>query len=430
MAIGVLNPFGITVAARPTATLTAAAERRWFSDAGVGTRVYAQDLNALLGQFRAALDHYSVADVEGDDGSLWKTIDAAVLAAIGDPAFVTNTNAALALRLRFDAAQTLTAGQKTQAQTNMGLAALALLSVIDTAQIVDSAVTNAKLAQIATARFKGRVSASTGPVEDLTAAQVKTALAIATTDVSGLNVGSQIITGNVTVDRIGAATAAQLILRGDAGTYKAVYSQTGSTNRWLFGSNSVAEAGASAGSDFEVRAYDDAGTLIGPALTINRAARDVNITAGSLQLANTIVVDSNRILRARPYTIATLPAANVAGGQIIYCSDLGGGGGQLVSDGSFWRRSSPGQATNNTTVGITWTTLTDAEEVKLTGTLTADRIIALSNTRAYAGSRVRLKRTGGGAFNWNVTHADGTANIGLSGSAVFVHDGAAWYLAT
>ena len=45
--------------------------------------------------------------------------------------------------------------------------------------IANAAVTNAKLAQIATATIKGRVTAATGNVEDLTAAQVRTLLNVA-----------------------------------------------------------------------------------------------------------------------------------------------------------------------------------------------------------------------------------------------------------
>ena len=49
------------------------------------------------------------------------------------------------------------------------------------------------------------------------------------------------------------------------------------------------------------------------------------------------VIDENRHVQLRSYTFATLPAV-LAGGQMIYCSDLGGGGGQLVSDGTRWIR--------------------------------------------------------------------------------------------
>ncbi len=63
------------------------------------------------------------------------------------------------------------------------------------ATIAANAVTNSKLAQIATQTFKGRTSAGTGVVEDLTVAQMKTLL-----NLSGTNSGDQTITltGDVT----------------------------------------------------------------------------------------------------------------------------------------------------------------------------------------------------------------------------------------
>ena len=68
-----------------------------------------------------------------------------------------------------------------------GLGALAALSQVGAAQISDDAVTNVKLANMAAATFKGRAAgAGTGDPTDLTAAQAKTALAITTSDVSGL----------------------------------------------------------------------------------------------------------------------------------------------------------------------------------------------------------------------------------------------------
>jgi hypothetical protein len=53
-------------------------------------------------------------------------------------------------------------------------------------------------------------------------------------------------------------------------------------------------------------------------------------SANELQMggANT-VIDGNRHFRLRSYTLATLPDPAAAAGQMIFCSDLGGGGGQL-----------------------------------------------------------------------------------------------------
>ena len=47
---------------------------------------------------------------------------------------------------------------------------------MDTSELADEAVTNAKLAHVATDRIKGRTTAGTGDVEDLTAAQTKAIL--------------------------------------------------------------------------------------------------------------------------------------------------------------------------------------------------------------------------------------------------------------
>ena len=140
------------------------------------------------------------------------------------------------------------------------------------------------------------------------------------------------------------------------------------------------------------------------------------------------VIDQNRHLRLRAYTIAGLPLASPAG-QMVYCSDLGGGGGQLNSDGTNWRRvSRGGQQTVSSDAAFTLTSLVSAEEQKHTGTLTANRAVTLSTANAYAGARFRIARTGGGAFTLDV----GTGPLKSLATGTwgeFIHDGAAWYLA-
>uniref|UniRef100_A0AAU7VGM1 Tail repeat-like protein n=1 Tax=Dinoroseobacter phage vB_DshS_R26L TaxID=3161158 RepID=A0AAU7VGM1_9CAUD len=64
--------------------------------------------------------------------------------------------------------------------------ALATRDTVGTAQIDNNAVTLAKMAQVSTSRILGRVTASTGNVEALTATQVKAMLSIAISDVTGL----------------------------------------------------------------------------------------------------------------------------------------------------------------------------------------------------------------------------------------------------
>lgn len=55
-----------------------------------------------------------------------------------------------------------------------------------TATISDEAVSNAKLAHVASARIKGRVTASTGDVEDLTGTEATTLLDVFTDSLKGL----------------------------------------------------------------------------------------------------------------------------------------------------------------------------------------------------------------------------------------------------
>jgi hypothetical protein len=81
-------------------------------------------------------------------------------------------------------------------------------------------------------------------------------------------------------------------------------------------------------ADFEVR-VQSAGTLN----TKFKVKAIGDLTDGS----DNILIDSNRILRPRSYTVATLPAITVTG--IIEVSDAFGGlGCQARSDGTSWRR--------------------------------------------------------------------------------------------
>lgn len=148
--------------------------------------------------------------------------------------------------------------------------------------------------------------------------------------------------------------------------------------------------------------------------------------ANGLSLFTVPVIDASRHFRLRSYTIATLPSASPAG-QMIYCSDLGGGGGQLNSDGTVWKRAlRGGQQTIASDADFTLTVLGSAEEQRHAGTLTANRTVTLSSTNAHAGARFRLTRAGGGAFTLLF---GGLKTLATDSWAEAIHDGSAWYLA-
>lgn len=80
-----------------------------------------------------------------------------------------------------------------------------LTGTLSPARIAGGALANSKLAQVSSGIIKGRVSAGAGDVEDLTASQVKTLLAIAAGDVTGL--GSLATASSVTASQISDASA-------------------------------------------------------------------------------------------------------------------------------------------------------------------------------------------------------------------------------
>jgi hypothetical protein len=81
--------------------------------------------------------------------------------------------------------------------------------------------------------------------------------------------------GYIMVDRSTDAIAAVLNMRADAGFAESIFFQTGATgvNRWTLGKNATAESGSSAGSDFQLVAFNDAGTSLGSVFTVARATR-------------------------------------------------------------------------------------------------------------------------------------------------------------
>lgn len=64
-------------------------------------------------------------------------------------------------------------------------------------------------------------------------------------------------------------------------------------------------------------------------------ANTINTTA--YYSAGNVVIDSDRIIRLRSYTVGTLPAAGTAGRQ-VYCSNETGGAVPVFDDGTNWRR--------------------------------------------------------------------------------------------
>ena len=107
---------------------------------------------------------------------------------------------------------------------------------------------------------------------------------------SSLTVGENLTTDN------------SLNVNGAAGKNRAIYFNTGGSNRWLLVAGSGAESGSNTGSDFAIYAYTDAGALNFQALIIQRSSGAIQVGAptGGFKGAGTInavgVYDDNVLL--------------------------------------------------------------------------------------------------------------------------------------
>jgi len=103
-----------------------------------------------------------------------------------------------------------------------------------------------------------------------------------------------------------AAATTRMVMDGDAGQSKIITYRTAGLQRFGLYVNNTAESGANAGSDFAVRAYSDAGTLLSTPLFIKRSTQNVGI--GTTTPATVLdVVGSDFMLFAN----------NAAGNRII-----------------------------------------------------------------------------------------------------------------
>jgi hypothetical protein len=67
------------------------------------------------------------------------------------------------------------------------------------------------------------------------------------------------------------ANPANLSLGANSGVFRALVFLTGALNRWVLGSDNVAESGANAGSNLYLNRYNDAGAYLDTIVSINRA---------------------------------------------------------------------------------------------------------------------------------------------------------------
>ena len=82
------------------------------------------------------------------------------------------------------------------------------------------------------------------------------------------------------------------IITGAAGGNRELLFATGATKRWGVDADGTAESGANAGSNFAIRAYDDAGTILGTYFSIVRST-NAGTFGGQLTVTGHTVMNAN-----------------------------------------------------------------------------------------------------------------------------------------
>lgn len=155
-----------------------------------------------------------------------------------------------------------------------------------------------------------------------------------------------------------------------------------------------------------------------------------SFTTDDISFMTRIFLDGNSLFQLRSSTLAG--AFTGAAGKVAYFSNVGQDGAPVFHDGTRYKMlGDGGYQTIATNVAFTITPMTSPRTTRHTGTLTANRIVTLSNTNAYPGYTSRLSRTGLGVFTLDCTdQASGVVlkNMALNQWADFTFDGTNFYV--
>ena len=137
--------------------------------------------------------------------------------------------------------------------------------------------------------------------------------------------------GDMRVDR--ATGQGSMEIRTAAGQTAVLYFKTGALNRWALFKNTTAEGGANAGSNFQLNAYDDAGTTIGTAWNVTRST--LATALGGALTGTTATMSGNIITNGGVVSVDR--AGDAAAAEIYVGSDAGQAAGVNLRTGAVNR---------------------------------------------------------------------------------------------
>lgn len=110
--------------------------------------------------------------------------------------------------------------------------------------------------------------------------------------------------GNLTASGTVQATG-ETKTTGTAATLRGYSIRTAGTARWLLAGDTTAEGGSNAGTDFVLRRYSDAGSLLGTAITVTRSTGAVSLEAG-LTIGGNLTLSSDAAFASASGPTSTL----------------------------------------------------------------------------------------------------------------------------
>jgi hypothetical protein len=143
------------------------------------------------------------------------------------------------------------------------------------------------------------------------------------------------------------ATTTRMVMDGDAGQSKIITFRTNGLQRFGLYLNNIAESGGNAGSNFAIRAYNDAGSLLSTPLYIHRDSGNIGVNTtvdsgfkldvnGTARVGSTLTLNNNILMNAASATNSIVHNSAFTSSTFSVLEQLNGNniGGFIINTGT------------------------------------------------------------------------------------------------